>query len=372
MNMYDYLDWRGDLSFDQSEFNEVDNLLLSYIAYTVLDDLVRREDRMTIAEAADLFFAHHSESEIRESKSFVSQSPLVLRKMAGTKRFRDCVITNYCSRMNYEDTVQFMAMTVDLDSETSYVSFRGTDGSMIGWHEDLNITYEITDAQRNAVNYVNESCDAGRKLIFGGHSKGGNLAVFAAMYCEDRIRNSIIHIYNNDGPGISDVSYDEKAYKAIEDRVIKIAPCEDVVGVIYDRDRDPVIVKSGAFFILQHDALSWQIQGDHFVRAERFDEITDVIREIVSEFLANSSPLECHIFSDSVFRAIDEAGIRDLSEFSTDGIRTLFKAFREIIDIDTEAKKVGRKFRKIAARAVARHILTMSDRMRLLLSAQNK
>ena len=39
MNLFDYLDWRGDVPFSVDPFNEVDNLLLSQLVYTEFEGI---------------------------------------------------------------------------------------------------------------------------------------------------------------------------------------------------------------------------------------------------------------------------------------------------------------------------------------------
>ena len=39
-NLMDYLDWRGDLTFEQAPFNEVDNLILAQLVYVEFEGIV--------------------------------------------------------------------------------------------------------------------------------------------------------------------------------------------------------------------------------------------------------------------------------------------------------------------------------------------
>lgn len=43
-NIMDYMDWRGDLSFEADEFNEVDNLILAQLAYVDFEGIVTAEE----------------------------------------------------------------------------------------------------------------------------------------------------------------------------------------------------------------------------------------------------------------------------------------------------------------------------------------
>ena len=218
MNIIDYLKWRGDLSFKQDSFNEVDNLCLCHMSYTMFDDLIDTNTVITIKELADLFFARHSEEEIKANKSFVADAPYTLKALAESARFKDLKLHHFVSILNPETTEQFCAFQVDISDKLVFVCFRGTDDSLIGWKEDFKIAYEVTRAQESSKEYVKEYLKPLKKYIFAGHSKGGNLAIYAAMNANTSIRKRILTVYSNDGPGIADEFIDQNVYQEMKDR----------------------------------------------------------------------------------------------------------------------------------------------------------
>jgi len=148
--MLDYCKWRGDLSFSQDPFNEVDNLLFSQISYIEYSELVPSEKSLTIKEASDLFFSKHTIEEVKQEKTFYGRSPLVLKAMAETRRFSDCRIYNFISILHKKSSEQFAAIMIDLPDKSTVISFRGTDNTMIGWKEDLMLSYKDIVSQEDA------------------------------------------------------------------------------------------------------------------------------------------------------------------------------------------------------------------------------
>ena len=179
MNILDYLKWRGDLTFKQDPFNIVDNVILSQMAYTVFDPYVTEKGSYTVKEISDMYFKEHTEQECIDSSSFIGLAPLVLKGMAETVRFKDAVIHDFVSETDTETHQQFACFSIDLSDKTTYVAFRGTDDTLTGWQEDFCLSYETVPAQISAVNYLNKHIKRGRKYRIGGHSKGGNLAVYS-------------------------------------------------------------------------------------------------------------------------------------------------------------------------------------------------
>lgn len=202
-NIEDYLLWRGDLTFEQDEFNLVDNLILAELAYVDFKDIIPAAgsgEKITLKQACDDFFELHDEEELKLVKSFIWYAPFFMKKMAHTKRFADMLLGNYALHNNEEKQVQFGAFTAEPGDGSIYVSFMGTDDSLVGWKEDFNMSFiRPIPSQLEAAEYVNETIKySRRKIRLGGHSKGGNLAIYAAVKAKPSLRRRIIAVYNND------------------------------------------------------------------------------------------------------------------------------------------------------------------------------
>ena len=204
-NIMDYISWRGDLTFEQSKFNEVDNLILACFSYVNLDGIpaVAEQKGIELKNLTEEFMKLHTMEELEADKSFIRLAPFMMLEMAETNRFGNSVIRNYVNEIVTEAEQQFAAVEIVLEDGTSYVSFRGTDDTIIGWKEDFNLSTGVVPAQERAVEYVRRvSENTSGMLRVGGHSKGGNLAIYGAVMCKEA-HEKIMEVYSNDGPGFS-------------------------------------------------------------------------------------------------------------------------------------------------------------------------
>jgi len=352
MNMLDYCKWRGDLSFSQDPFNEVDNLLFSQISYIEYSELVPSEKSLTIKEASDLFFSKHTIEEVKQEKTFYGRSPLALKAMAETRRFSDCRIYNFISILHKKSSEQFAAIMVDLPDKSTVISFRGTDNTMIGWKEDLMLSYKDIVSQEDALRYVNRHCNMFGRYRIVGHSKGGNLALYAAMHCKKSIRSRIIQIISNDGPGLRYDSYQMEDFALIKDRYYLYVPVYDVIGTIYEMaENKKSIVSSARGLIAPHDLLTWQVEGNHIIAAEKDDDM-ELARRFVSDLLKETTPKQRKVFIDELFFHINEAGITTLNQLSSGGLPVLIASLRKLSEMNSQAKETVSSMIRILTRNV--------------------
>ena len=226
-NIFDYLEFRGDIPLEREPFNEVDNLVLSELAYVSFEGIVPCDgSAVPVADVRDAFFAVHPREEIREDSNHIVRAPLLLDGMASGRRFGTAEIMGYADIVDTDEMVQMSAVTFLLSDGTAYVAFRGTDSTVVGWKEDFNMSWlPETEGQRRAVWYLNETGKRlDRPLRVGGHSKGGNFAVYASAFCDSRIRDRIREVYTNDGPGFRPEVMETKEYRSVLPKVISIVP----------------------------------------------------------------------------------------------------------------------------------------------------
>lgn len=338
MNIIDYLKWRGDLSLKASPFNEVDNLIISQMAYTGFDEYFKLKDSYTISELSDLFFNDHTDEEIMASKSFVKLAPFVLREMANSIRFKDCLVHDFVSTINEETCEQFCCFQVDLSDHTTYVAFRGTDDTIVGWHEDFCMSFEIVPAQVAAKEYI-QKLSPYRKYRIGGHSKGGALALYASLNAPRKGKN-IINVYSNDGPGLNRkyLSKEElEGYENIKNKIIKIVPEFDFFGVLFSKDYITKVVKSDAVMLLQHSAMSWLVEGTKFVETTLSEE-SKMIEVNYREFLDNANEEECKAFTEEIFDVLRDNNVDTVSEFIEGGLPLFVKTLYEISNMNKKSK----------------------------------
>ena len=318
MNIFDYLKWRGDVPFSVAPFNEADNLILAELAYTAFEGIVPEDSgEISIRDAYDLFFRTHTRESILASKSYTARAPLLMEEMSGGARFGDTRLTLFRSEFDAQTDLQFGAVTFLLQDGTAYVAFRGTDGTLVGWKEDFNLSYLTgTEGQQRAAEYLNLAGEAtGRPLRVGGHSKGGNLAVYAAACCREEVRKRITEVWSNDGPGFKSEFLAEEGYLDILHRIHSIIPDTSVIGLLMDSLAVPRVIKSTAAGIVKHDGFTWETEPEGFVSAE-LSRTSLLIRETLSGWLDQVDDEGRKAMTDTVFALLESTGEETFSGIS--------------------------------------------------------
>lgn len=354
-NLMDYLEWRGDLTFTEAPLNEVDNLIFSLLSYVDLDGIVPdgivpdgivpddpRKGRVTIrAAAAEYFFSHPEEGDRPLGLIIPADILILFRRMAHTRRFRDLELTGYINVISETRQTQFSALTLRLPEETLFVAFRGTDDTIIGWKEDFHLAImDEVPAQRMAADYLNRlDVTPDTVLYVGGHSKGGNLAVWGAVHADEGVRAHIRRVYSNDGPGFSEGMVESEAYKALADRICVLLPEDSLVGLLLEHDEGYAVVKSNRKGLFQHDGLSWEVLGGQFLRAESLSSKGLRNDTVVRERIAAMSRDERREFIRLMFSLLESTGAKTLTDLhhgKTKAALTVVKSFREMSEEDRE------------------------------------
>lgn len=334
-NIFDYMEWR-DIELTKVEFNEIDNLILSRLSYFPLDDLIRNEEEITIKEVYDRYKKSKNATRILQ-KEDADLFPV----LANSKRFGRMQLTQYINKIDQIQEKQFSAVTILMPDDTIYVSYRGTDNTIVGWKEDFNMSFiEIVPAQVEAVIYLeNIAKKYKNKIRVGGHSKGGNLAVYASAFCNLKIQKRIINIYNNDGPGFCDKVINSKEYKSIVNRVHKYIPQTSIIGRLLNTEEKTTILKSTQTGIMQHDLYSWQVLGDRFVK----DELTnssEFIDKTITNWLKEVSPKQRGEFFDTLFDILNTTEAETLAELGKNKLETFKILVGSYKNVDDESKEV--------------------------------
>ena len=340
-NILDYLDWRGDLSFTAAPFNEVDNLIFSQLCFLDLDNLVPDDPKngsVRLEHAIDRYFERHP----IESASLGMIVPADILKLADrarhTARFRNVCVTGFVNQIDRNVELQFSATTYLLGDGTAYVAFRGTDDTLVGWKEDFNMAFTPTiPAQASATKYLNAVLSAlPQALHLGGHSKGGNLAVYAAIHADPADRTRILDVYSNDGPGFYTHMLTSEAYRTMQSKIRSIVPESSIDGRLLDHEEPYRIVKSTAKGLFQHDGFSWELIGDKFCTLQdRSDESKRVDRTL-KLWLSQMNNTERANFIDSVYDLLSATNAQTLTELNADR-KALLASLR---NIDPKAREM--------------------------------
>lgn len=349
-NIMDYLDWRGDLTFAQSPFNEVDNLLLSQLVYVDLAGIVpgpESREKISIAEASRIFFMTHDEKKIMEKVSMTKTAMYVLKKMAESERFKNAKLGGYVRDISLSEQSQFTVVCIYLSDRSLFVAFSGTDDTIVGWRENFNMGYlSTTPGQRKAVDYLNRMVGIGQwKVRVGGHSKGGNLAVFASVCCKPFIKKKIISVYSNDGPGFSREMVESEAYQELIPKIKTIIPESSIVGLLLEHEEEVEVVKSSNVGVGQHDAMSWEVLGTTFVYTDRVAEQSLLLDETMKTWLVALDASQREVIVDAVFEILEELNIRTVDDLA----RIKFKDIQEAVKIK---KALPEETQKLLSEAV--------------------
>lgn len=267
MSIYKYIDDYGMYTFSEKRFNEVDAAIFSFLSYADLGDIFDDRNKSTIYEAARKYVGLFDEKKNNINIVAVREANKLLRYIKDVKRYKDCHIYNY-EYVGNED-VQFGALTFEYQENKLFVAFEGTDSLFSGWKENFILSYQYpTISHKMAIKYLNKHfLFSFKELIIGGHSKGGNLALVAAMNCNPILRVRIKKIYNIDGPGLLDNEFNSLRYDLIKDRYTHLMPDYSVIGLFLNHSKD-VVVESSDKGILAHSIINWEVYGTHFKRIE--------------------------------------------------------------------------------------------------------
>ena len=317
-NIYQYLKWRGDLTFEQDKFNEVDSFILTQLIYYSFLGIVDKE-KVLLKDALKKFYEINNSRKFKLGLIIPNHIADLGKTIIKCKRYESIFISDFVDIYDRVKKEQFCAITFHLDEYHKVITFKGTDDTLVGWEEDLNmiISFPIA-AQISASNYVEEVVNKYSNAIFelNGHSKGGNLAMYSGIYAPDEIKEKIYRIYNFDGPGFESDDIDVVLYSQMKNKIKTILPCNSVIGMIFNQLGSVKAVKSSFKTIFQHDGFTWEIDGNKFVKSTLSKNslgFSSDLNVLVSK-MDETARLD---FCKSVEKYIDSLGIKTLSELST-------------------------------------------------------
>ena len=309
-DLFDYLTWRGDLSFSQDPPNAVDALIFSALSYIRFGaDVEASPDTPILLRKAleNLIALPDFEDRIR-----VKNDLELLEAVAQASRFSNCQIYQYRDILIREEETQFAAITFLLDDGSAFLAFRGTDYTLTGWKEDFNMSFQDTvPAQRLALEYTLEISQRHlMPLRLGGHSKGGNLAMFAAIQAPDTLRKRILGVYNNDGPGFREYVTENPAYLEMVPRLHTYVPQSSVIGMLLEHEEPYTVVKSKQLGILQHELYTWELQGPGFATMQETTWDSRFLDKTIKNWLNEMTIPERDAIVDAIFDLL-QAGESD-------------------------------------------------------------
>lgn len=344
----DYLKEYGDCPFSEMPLNDVDSLLLCQLAYLKFDGMVpdvRTNGRfVTLEEVSE----NSSYELLFSDERYERDNRALFEAMLGGRRFRTMRIGCYINMVELEWETQFSAVTYIMDDGTIYIAFRGTDETIVGWKEDFNMAFlSPVPGQSYSVKYLNMVTGKIRAPFYlGGHSKGGNLAIYSAMNCAESVRNRIKKVYSMDGPGFRPEVLKDGKYDNIADRVVKILPHSSLVGMLFERDIHFQVVESRSIGIAQHNPFTWMVEGRDFIRVKELDEGAKFMDDALNDWILSLNEDQLHAFVDTFYQVICASQAEDLITFASDWKKSINRVFSAARDVDSETMSVIREIFK--------------------------
>lgn len=369
--IFDYVDLRGDLSPIDYPYNEIDYLIFSELTYVDFDNLIDFE--YSSLKLKDAFLKYYDKIKLIEEKKEIPflESYYLFEKMANAPRYQNIEIVSYINDIDKEFIKQFSAITLILEDQTMIVAYRGTDDSLIGWHEDFLMLCEtIVPAQVSSVKYLEYVSDfqyqctfleslknkhlglsflnriqkhfqykKKRPLLLMGHSKGGNLAMYAGCFSKQDVKDRIVQIYNFDGPGFQDEIIISHEYKSMLPRIQSYLPHYSFFGIVLGHEEQYHVVHSHYTGMLQHNGFSWEVSRQHFVEDElSYESVQFAIKVIV--FLEKLSLEDKHMFVEAMFGLFDSLELHTFSDLSHISYKHILAAIRELTLLDSKVRKM--------------------------------
>jgi hypothetical protein len=343
-NMLDYIQWRGDLDFAQSPFNPVDNIILSQFSYLPLDTIVPGPDEdgeITIGIAAKIFSQRLQKNVSRVKQAILCKDdPALLKAMGSSRRFGDCRVRGYVNIIDTDRGIQFSAICINTGDNSSFVAYRGTDMTLVGWKEDFNMSFnEAVPAQLEAVAYLEKMAKKIRgPLRVGGHSKGGNLAIYAASFCTTKTRARITEVFSNDAPGFHQSLIDSKGFAQIKGRIHSFVPQASVVGMLLEHGSGYKVVRSNQFGLMQHELYSWEVTHNNMIHVDSVTQSSRVVDNILREWIGNLDTAQREQFLEALYTILNSTQAKSLSDLGESWFQAAGRMLKSLNDIDGPTK----------------------------------
>ena len=339
-NMIEYVHSYGFFDFNALPFSAVDALVLAQFVYLkmdgIVDGFIPGARPITLKEMR----AHPRAEHLFADTRFEENNRALFHAMCESKRFGEMKCIYCADHICVENETQFMAVTCIFPDGSVKVLYRGTDETIIGWKEDFNMAFQYPiPGQQSSQLYLEQvagNVSAGFDLI--GHSKGGNLAVYAAMHVAERVQKRIGSIYNLDGPGFRTEVYRMGYFEKISDRIVKIIPRSSIVGMILENHGAYRVVDSKSIGFLQHDPYSWLIDRIDFVYVEHMDETHRIMDESLNNWVMSLPKEEVSAFVNALYQIVAASEATDLISFTKNWTKSLAGMAGAIQNLDEETK----------------------------------
>lgn len=334
-NILEYIKENQNLSLENEEFNEVDNLIFSRLSYLPFESIELEEKETFESIYKKLRTVKIEKFNMKEDKELI--------ELVGTSsRYKDLIMTDYYFSRDEEKEKQFVAITIHIDNEKIYVSYGGTDNTLVGWKEDFNLSFMThIPSQIEAIKYIRKIYTKYKlKMHLGGHSKGGNLAVYAGIFSSKNLQDKIIDITNFDGPGLDKTVLEKDRYKRILNKINTYIPQSSIFGRLLEHEETYIIVRSKQISFMQHDIFSWEVSGLKLEKQSKVTNGSDIINLTVRNWLKATTPKQREQFINIMYEIVTKTKAKTFKEFIADKTKNIGIILKSYKDISLEDKKI--------------------------------
>ncbi|WP_286080774.1 Mbeg1-like protein [Parablautia intestinalis] len=344
-NIIGYVKKWGKYTFSEKPFNEVDSLVLCQLVYLNYEKYVPALSEKNTSVSMLSICEDPGWEQILEDYWYKEHNRELFLLAAGSPRFGHMKMNYYVNVIDEDRQAQFSAMTYFLSDGRIYIAYRGTDATIVGWKEDLNLAFsKPLRSQYLAVEYMEQVAGEAAGgfcpgIYAGGHSKGGNLAVYGAMNCSDEIRAKLIRIFNHDGPGFRPEIKAQGNFQAIAERIIKFIPRSSLVGMILEEESDYEVIESWGIGLFQHNTYSWKVEDGALVRAKNRTNAKVIRDAALNEWILSLTEEQTHAFVDTLYEVVSASEVSNVFEFEANWKKCLQNVLLAAKEVDEETKK---------------------------------
>lgn len=336
VNINEYLVWRGDIPINNDyPFNEVDSMVLARFSYLIFSK-IEMNKKETIGSISNKM------KDFKNEEFLYNGDKELITNLGKSSRFNNLIVTDYIENVDEEIEKQFGAITIHLPKHEMYISYLGTDFTINGWKEDFNMAFmdnvpcqiagkEYLEKIANKYNYKN--------IRIGGHSKGGNVAIYSAITVSKKIQNRIIKVYNYDGPGFSKNIINKYENDDIINKIETYIPQDSIIGRVLNHKEKMTIALSYEKGILQHDIFSWQVSKNDLVKSEKYSSESENIDQALTNWLESTTNEQRKVFVNVIFELFYSTNATTFMEISKNLKTSLPLILAKYKEISLEDKK---------------------------------
>lgn len=335
-NINDYILWRGDIPISKKyEFNEIDSMILARFSYL-------RFDKIKLNKKETIKSISNKMKNLKNEEFLYNGDKELITYLGQSERFKNMLVTNYIKNTDKEIEKQFGAVTIHVSDKELYISYIGTDSTINGWKEDFNMAFmENVPCQISGKKYLEEINRKypDKKIRIGGHSKGGNVAIYSAVTSNQDVQEKIIKVNNYDGPGLNKKIINKYGKNTIINKIETFIPQDSIIGRLLNHKEKTTIVNSIEKGLYQHDIYSWQVLRTDIIKLDKNTQTSEDINNTIKNWLEITKPEQRKIFIDSLFELFSSTEAETFKDISKTLGTSIPKILEEYKTISKEDKK---------------------------------